>query len=429
MRALSILLAAALLSVSNATAQLFQLRTVSSAYAWQRQDTVGQSSSHLFGYQTVQFSVAGQNLSFHTYVQGFNDFSEPLQNEGQYRLYNLYLRWSNILDLLDVKVGRQPIFAGVGNSIIDGGSATFKFIDSKVRLTGYYGTLTPPRLKAEMIGNWKNNFMTGSQLLISPVDEVTFSASYMKKNIKPETYTAIRRDSLFSPYLTEISPSATAEEYLSGDVNLALPKLLDTYIRYDYDVNLERISRLQLFSRLKLIESLNFTGEYIYRKPKLSYNSIFWVFAYNTLNEYEIGLEYAATSTWQFFGKYGYASYGDENSHRVTVGANSEYISASLTQNVGYNGKISAGSANFGYPLWDRKLTPTLTVSYAQYKLSGDAASLDDALSAALGAVYRPFQYLLFDTQVQWIQNKIYKNDVRIFFRASYLLSQQLGIF
>lgn len=429
MRALSILLTVSLLATSTATAQLFQLRTVTSAYSWQRQDTVGQSSNHLFGYQTLQFSLAGKKVSFHTYIQGFNDFSGPRKNEGQYRLYNLYLRLSDLFDLLDLKAGRVPIFAGAGNSIIDGGSATLKFFDSRVKFIGYYGTLTPPRLKAEMIGDRKNNFMTGSQLIISPIDEATFSASYMRKNIKPETYTAIRRDSLFNPYLVEINPSSTAEEYLSGDLNFSNGNALDAYARYDYDVNLDRTSRVQFFTRVKVMEPLNLTGEYVYREPRISYNSIFWVFAYNTLNEYEVGLEYAVTQQCQVFGKYGYVSYGDEDSRRVTAGANSQYLSVSLTHNVGYDGKISAASANVGYPLWNRKLTPTIAVSYAQYKLSGGSASLDNALSASCGAVYRPSQNHLMDLQIQWIQNRIYQNDVRIFFRMSFLVNQQLGIF
>ena len=57
-RALASVLGLLLGILSNdASAQFFQLRLVSSAYAWQRQDTVGQSSHHLFGYQTAQLSV------------------------------------------------------------------------------------------------------------------------------------------------------------------------------------------------------------------------------------------------------------------------------------------------------------------------------------------------------------------------------------
>jgi hypothetical protein len=54
------------LSVSCAFAQRLQARFVTSAYAWERQDTIGTSSQHLFGYQTIQLSIAGEKLSSRT---------------------------------------------------------------------------------------------------------------------------------------------------------------------------------------------------------------------------------------------------------------------------------------------------------------------------------------------------------------------------
>jgi hypothetical protein len=71
---------------------------------------------------------------------------------------------------------------------------------------------------------------------------------------------------------------------------------------------------------------------------------------------------------------------------------------------------------------------PSLLVSYAQYKLS-EHAPLENVLSIAPGVVYRPFTTLSVDAQVQWIHNKIYSNDVRLFLRASYVLSHQLDMF
>jgi len=68
-------------------------------------------------------------------------------------------------------------------------------------------------------------------------------------------------------------------------------------------------------------------------------------------------------------------------------------------------------------------------LSYARYKLNESASELDNALAVGLGLVYRPMPVLSLDTQGQWIQNRIYKNDLRFFVRVSYLLSQQLALF
>jgi hypothetical protein len=176
------------------------------------------------------------------------------------------------------------------------------------------------------------------------------------------------------------------------------------------------------------MEPLSLTGEYIHREPRLSYNSIFWVFAYNTISEYELGAEYAICKDWQVFGKFGSVSYGDDNSNRVTLGGSMKYASASFSWNTGYGGELAAFSVNAGYPLFDNKLTPTIMVGYAHYKLESNVPT-SDALSGAIGAVYRPIPALSLDAQVQWIQNKIYSNDVRLFLRGSYYLSEHLNIF
>ncbi len=424
------------LSVSGAFGQRLQARFVTSAYAWERQDTIGTSSQHLFGYQAVQLSLAGEKLSFNTYLQGFNDFAGPVKNDPTLRLHNLYVKWSNIANIATVSVGRQAVFAGVGTGTIDGGLASLKFLDSKLKLVGYYGSLPSLGYKAELIENAADNSMMGGQLLIAPVEFAQVSVSYMKKNMRPETYFSTRRDSLFNPYLVELKPSATAEEYLSGDLNLEYRDIVSGYARFDYDLLLEKNSRMQLFARLtpfgsssvKALRPLSITSEYLEREPRIFFNSIFSAFSYAPLKQYEAGAEYAFGTHWQVFAKYGSVSYNDATQNQLTLGVNGEHISASLTRDNGDGGELSAASLNLGHPLFENKLTPTLMIGYAHYKLS-EYSQLENALSVAVGAVYRPMRNLSVDAQAQWIQNKIYDTDMRFFVRFNYLLSQQLEIF
>ncbi len=67
-------------------------------------------------------------------------------------------------------------------------------------------------------------------------------------------------------------------------------------------------------------------------------------------------------------------------------------------------------------------------IGYAHYKLSSDD-QMTDAISAAIGAVYRPVPVFSLDVQAQWIQNKIYCNDARFFLRISYYLGERLKFF
>lgn len=421
----------AILSVAQiSSSQFLQARFVTSAYAWQRHDTVGTTSNHLYGYQTAQLSLSQDDFTLSAYLQAWNDFSGPIKNDPKLRLYSLSLKWRNIADMGEATIGRQAIFAGVGNGTVDGISASARFLEKRIKVLGYIGALAPAGMKGEIIEDPSENAMYGAQVVAMPVDFGQVSVSYTNKRIKPEAYTALRRDSVFNPVLVEISPSARMEEYISADVRGEYD-MVEGYLRYDHDLQFEKMSRFQLFTRITPVERIGITAEYLKREPRISYNSIWSAFTYNSLKEFEFGLEYEVhfLDDVRTFARYGEVSYGDEISQQYTFGANWKYVSASASSLSGYNGRINAVSINGGYPLFDRTLTPTGSFTYGYYKLNRYQAKRDPALSASLGVVYRPMPVLSVDTQVQWIQNKIYKNDVRLFLRASYLLSERLTLF
>jgi hypothetical protein len=422
--ALPVFLTAAL--AVEAPAQLLQLRLVTYAYGWQRQDTVNQSSNHLFGYQTAQLSVAGDHLSFHTYLQGFNDFSGPVRNNGVLRAYNLYLRYGGLFDVVDLSLGRQAIFAGVGNGTIDGASMTVRLLDSQVRILGYYGALPAAGYRLRIIDNSSDNTMVGGRITATPAEYAQVSVSYLNRSYKPQSYW---RDSTLTTPAYEFKPTASAEQLVGADVALDYDHRVSGYARYSYDLNMERLDKIQLETNLKIAGPFALTGEYVHREPRLSFNSIFWVFAYNTLDEYELGAEYALGHVAQLYAKYGGVSYGgDDHSNRITVGANSRYLSGNLGWSTGYAGQLKSFAINGGYPLFNNVLTPTVGANFGLYKLTADAPE-DWAMSFAAGAVYRPSTAFSLDAQLQYVQNKVYASDVRISLRASYHLSDRLNIF
>ena len=410
------------------SAQRLQGRFVTSAYAWDNQGTIDSSVSHLYGYQTLQLSYATEDIQLNTYLQGFNDFAGPLKNDFQFRLYNLFLKWRNIGGIGELNVGRQYISAGAGNGVVDGALGSVRLWDAKLRLVGFWGILAPMGMKAEIREDAGDNSLFGGQIILSPVPEAQVSVGYAQKKMKSPSYKTTRPDSLFNPFPVEINPSAEEEQTLSGELRVDSPNFLSGYFRYDFDIKTEKTARFHLFARGRIVDDLWATGEYLQREPRIAFNSFFSVFAYSEIRDYELGLEYAVTSDLRVFGKYGAVSYGEEDQWRVTLGGSWKYFSASISHNTGDNGRISALSLNAGYPLWDRMLTPTLAVSYANYKLS-QYDDLDNALSIAPGVVYRPLSWLSLDTQVQWLQNSIYKNDLRVMVRASYFFSERLDVF
>ncbi len=131
---------------------------------------------------------------------------------------------------------------------------------------------------------------------------------------------------------------------------------------------------------------------------------------------------------WGVVAQVGSASYGSEKTDRVSVGINGDIVSASFAKNISDRQDLDAVSLSASYPLMDRLVTPTLVVSYAHYK-PDELSPLRDALGIAGGATVRPSPSLMVDAQLQWMNNRVYKSDTRLFVRFSYLFNDRLNVF
>jgi hypothetical protein len=72
------------------------------------------------------------------------------------------------------------------------------------------------------------------------------------------------------------------------------------------------------------------------------------------------------------------------------------------------------------YPLFEKKLIPTVGASFATYRLDRTNDERQEIFSGSVGAIVRLLSSFSFDAQVQWARNKIAENDVRAFGKISY---------
>jgi hypothetical protein len=200
------------------------------------------------------------------------------------------------------------------------------------------------------------------------------------------------------------------------------------YGRYEYDLNYKQIARWQIFSRVSITDELALTGEYIYRSPRIPVHSYFSIFPRNSVKEIEGGVEYSFTPRWRVFGRLARVSYTFEDNRRYTAGVSSEYGSVSYSGSVGFDGKLNSFSAQLYYPLVEHVFVPTLGASYAEYRLSWEAP-VEHVFAGVAGATVRPMPTFSFDLQLQWLNNRITQQDVRLFVKLNYWFSEQMKLF
>jgi hypothetical protein len=419
---------------ASVTGQRVNGRFVTSVYAWQRDDTVGVQRTLVLGYQTMQFDMYQKDISLHANLQGFNDFGFnvvglPQVSSGpQVRFYNLYIKASRIANVLDLSFGRQPVYAGVGNGTIDGLLSRLQFAEGKAAIVGYAGAVPPPFQKAALVENIDKNFMLGGQVVATPVPEARLALSYMNRRVEQSPYFAVRRDSLNNALGVYVTPEPFSEQFVGIDASYRRAASVYVYGRYEYDLNYEQISRGQAFGRVSVTDKLALTGEYIYRSPRLPFHSFFSIFPRNSVKELEGGVEYTITPLCRAFGKVAKVWYVDDDTRRYSAGLGSEYGSMMYSGSVGYGGKLNSFSAQVYYPLLERILVPSAGVSWAEYRLSREAP-VEHTTAALLGSTFRPVPSVAFDVQLQWLKNRIVKNDLRFFLKLNYWFTEQLNLF
>jgi hypothetical protein len=392
-------------------------RFSSSVYTFERFDTAGSSNTHARTYQMLSFNFGKENLWLRSNFNLEYDIASKMQYDPRFRVYNLYADIQKVFDVASLRLGRQPLFNSVAGGVFDGATVGLNY--SGYKLQAYYGGNVPAYQTLELIDNWSDNYLLGGEFTVYALMDWRFSAKYINKNFASQSYTAVRLDPDLNPINVLIENQSNQYQFVTGEVSYFKQKFGSGNIRYDYDLNLNTTSRFEISGRYEQIKNLGITAYYNYREPKIRYNSIFSVFDYGNTWEIEGGVDYLVDNKYTLIGKFANVTYKDERSQRVTLGISSQYGSITARKNFGYAGEMDAISFYTAFTQLDGLLTPSLGFSYTRYKLSENDPS-NELVSVLAGANIRPFRTLSFDIQGQYLNNKIYNNDWRLFFKLNF---------
>ncbi len=392
-------------------------RFSSSVYTFERFDTTGASNTSARTYQMLSFNFGKENIWLRSNLNLEYDIANTQKSDPRFRVYNLYADFNKIFDVMSLKLGRQPLFNSIAGGVFDGATVGMNY--SGYKLSAYYGGNVPAYQKLEIIEDWANNYLLGGEFSIYALMDWRFSAKYINKNFAAPSYTAVRLDPDLNPINVLIENESNQYQFLSGEVSYNKQNLGSANIRYDYDLNYQTSSRFEISGRYEAIKNLGINGYYNYREPKIRYNSIFSVFDYGNTWEIEGGVDYLVDNKYTLIGKFANVTYKDERSQRLTLGISSQYGSITARKNFGYAGEMDAISFYTALTQLEGLITPSLGFSYTRYKLNEDDPS-NELISVIGGANIRPFRTLSFDIQGQFLDNKIYSNDWRLFFKLNF---------
>lgn len=435
------ILIAVFVFTAGTMAQSLNLRFSTYVYGWQRIDSLSNESTakttHLRGYQNLLLDFSGSKWGFSTLASTEEDFSGKIGDGFNYRLYNAYIKGTNLFNRLDVKLGRQYLFAGVGKGTLDGVYLKVKAGKNKeYQLALYGGSVAPYTYDFENYPKIEENYMFGAQFNYYGFKGLTAGLSYTHKKTAPPTYTALRLDSLYNTSTREITFDGPAEQLAGLDFNYTHDNKHNVFGKLYFDIGMKKVYRGELNVRVTAANNFRISAGYTYRQPQITYNSIFWVFSgTQRTQEIEGGVDYTLKNGMNIYGRVGALLYekvtsvtisqpvsNENTSLKIQAGVNHPTYGLSFIRYMGYTGESDGVYGYYQRQLMKEKLSASLSLSYSRYRLGEFETEKVNSLAGSLGFTFRPMPQFSIDAQGQMLINRIYKTDVRVLFGLNYWL-------
>lgn len=397
-------------------AQNLNGRFSSSFYTFERFDTKNNSETYIRNYEGLSLNFNYDKFSVNSRLGFETNIGNSLSADPRMRFYNLYLEAREILDLVTLKVGRQPLFNSVAGGLYDGVNLKVKYDDFAI--SGFYGGNVPAYQKLELTDDFANDNVMGASFEGFFLDHFKLGLNYIDKNFKPVNFFAERIDVNSNLTNLLIEQKSNQFKYLSGDLSY-FDEIFTVDTRYEYDLNYEVTSKVEATGRVQASKKFGVELYYNWREPRINYNSIFSVFNFGNSQEFEGGFDFKIDENLTLVQKFAYVEYNDEASQRITIGLNTSWGNISYRKNLGYAGELDGISIYTAKSFADGFITPSVGLSYSTYKLSKD--SEQNSIAALLAGVnVRPWKQFSFDLQTQYFNNKIYKNDLRVLLKINH---------
>lgn len=422
------------LSASFLNSQTLNLRLSTYFYGWQRADTITATGSegkttHVRGYQNLFLDVNKNKWSFNTLVQTEEDVVKKNGDGFNYRIYNLYIKGTNLFNVLDLKLGRQYVFAGAGKGPVDGLYFKIKAGKNKeYQLAGYGGALTPYDYSFESHVMAKENYMAGGQFSYYGVKDLFVGLSYVNKRRSLPSYYAMRLDTAMNTNRVLVELDSKADQLAGLDFNYTYLLKHNFSGKAYFDIYRLKFYRGEFNARFRVMNNMNVSAGYIYHEPQISYNTIFWVFEHKQSHEVLGGVDYTLKNGINIYASVSDVIYNKveetkkDNSLKISVGFSHPSFGLNFVRYMGYSGESDGLNGYFQRELVKQILSVTAALSYSRYYLGEYEYDKVNSFSGLVGFTYRPMPQFSVDAQGQFLINRIYKLDSRFLIGINYWL-------
>jgi hypothetical protein len=336
--------------------------------------------------------LASRFLRLHTSLRWTSDFADKLPSDPGLFVYDAFAHLSGVVPQTDLYAGRQLVYTGVGSALMDGGRIQF-------RRTGnlsfnVFGGSSVSSEDPETVRSLGDDLVAGAQLSARPDRSTRLGLSWMLR----------RRNGEQSFHRVGID----ADRFMSSS---------EIYGRVSYNAVDHRLADI-LTRAVYRPGAWYFSGEYHWREPLVSSNSIF---ALVDFDRYQIGRIEARRRVWRQLSVLVHAqadlSGGDE-SWRTGIGFSTPFYALSWIHQTGYGGENDGVSGYVNRTLSDR-WDCYASANLFRYRVQLEQTERSDAYASTIGLRWRPGWGMTILAEGQYLSNAVLKADRRFLLRIS----------
>ena len=352
---------------------------------------------HIRPYESLRLNwkfmeKGGRSLSLHTYSRFTTDFGDQLPSDPQLFVRNAYLNFSCRPNRLQLNVGRQFVYVGAGNGLIDGLNLQLrKFQPVSIRL---FAGSSVSRIDPEEVRTLSDHAVFGGELSANVHPRIKSALSWILQKDDGD----IRRHRL-----------SFDGRYMSGYWQL--------FGRVGYDPLNAEISELS--SRIDWTNRVWYlSGEYLRRAPSVAANSIFSLINYQQYQIMRVEARHRLSPDLSVFIYHQSTIYDEDNSWDLSTGVQKGYYKIGYRHESGYLGEYNGlfGSARMSaFREW--QLYTNFNLS--RYRVQVEQENNSDAYAANLGLERKFSGGLSTAIEVQFIRNAISSDDWRLYFQLT----------
>lgn len=388
-----IALLSACIFTARAGAYEFTGRIASDLYSYQ-----GIDEDHLRPYLRFNGDMVawrgpdGRTLRMHTSLRWTSDFADQLSTDPQLFVYDAYVEMNNVPSRMNLSLGRQFVYSGVGSALMDGMRLQYR-PTGRVKLD-LFGGSTVSSEDPETIQSLVEELAAGARVGVRPSATTSLSASWMLK----------RRNDSVSFHRVGLDADhymGPAELFGRAAFNAANFRLAEILGRTSYRAKAWYLS-----------------GEYHYREPSVASNSIFSIIDFYA---YKIGRVEARRTVWRQLWVRAQVTADftpEDTSWRTNVGMGSPRYGLSWIHQTGYAGENDGVSGYLNVAVTDR-LDCYTHANLFRYRVQLAQQERSDSYASSLGVRYRAGRGVTIRMEGQYLRNAVIKDDGRFFLQIA----------